>query len=355
MLVCLKTEANSDKPNYRIRKILAIIYILFTGLRGANVGVDTPIYYRHYYTYGELGCIFVEPGFDWINRFCYHQGWESWTLFLICTSLTILPVYFMLNTLNRKEYTISALLFYGTTFVTISNGMRQAVVCGVFLYLMSFFFNKNRLNKKELSVYIGGILISTLMHVTAIFLLPLLFLSKLHIKRNIYVILYALSFAFCFLNIGSYIPYISIGERDYERYAFGNAVVKQASLLGFTVSSCLRIIIVYIMYKTNSFKRYRVLSHLVMLAFFLSNLGFNVPIIGRVTMYFSWFVFIIIAKMFSDYRLMNKRSIAIEWLAIATIYIVLTVYSIISPTNRILPYTIYWENNNYEKYIDFGL
>lgn len=355
LFICLKHESKCANANITIRRCIAIVYTLFLGLRGANVGVDTPIYYRHFYLFGQWGCDFVERGFDWINRFCYHQGWESWTLFLICAALTIIPVYLMLNKLGRKEYTIAALLFYGTTFITIANGMRQAVVCGVFLYLMSFYYDKNTFSKKEVAIYILGILASSLMHATSLFLLPLLLLTKIKIRKQLYVFIYLLSFVFVFIDISPYIPDISLGVRDYGRYSSGNALNSHASYLGFSINSVLKILIVYVMYKIDAFEKYRLLSHLVIIAFILSNIGFNIPIVGRVTMYFSWFVFILLAKMYSSYKLYELQFLNLQWLAITIIYLVLTVYSITSPANKVLPYTIYWQNNNYEMYIDDGL
>ena len=71
----------SKKPRILVSWLLPVIFALLVGLRGTNVGVDTGNYYNHFYFYGKYGCDFVEPGFDWINRFCYAMKWESWTSF----------------------------------------------------------------------------------------------------------------------------------------------------------------------------------------------------------------------------------------------------------------------------------
>lgn len=348
----LQKEAKSPLPNMTIRRIIPLLFTLFVGLRGANVGQDTGVYYEHYYLFGQWGCSFVEPGFDWINRLCYHQGWESWTLLLICAALTIFPVYLMLNKLKRNEYTIVAMLFYCCTFSTLANGIRQSVVCGTFLYLMSFYFDKGSINKKDFAIYVGSILISSLIHTTALFLLPFLFLYKLPSNKNIYVLLFILSFLFLFIDISPYLPEISIGNRDYGRYV-ENIKIKQASGLGFLGTTVIKFLILYAMCKYDSFRKHRVLTHLVMFSFILANLGFNIPMIGRVTMYFTWFTYVMIAKLYVEESMVISTKLnSLNWYSMLLIcYIILVVHGIFSPTNKLNPYTTYWQEHNYENYL----
>lgn len=350
--VLLRQEAKSIAPNMRIRQLLAVLFVLFVGLRGANVGQDTAVYYQHYYYFGQWGCNFVEPGFDWINRFCYHQGWESWTMFVICSALTVFPVYKMMNKLSREEYTIVAMFFYCTTFATIANGMRQAVVCGVFFYLMSLFFNKNTYSKKELAIYFSCMFLSTLMHVSILLLLPVLFLTKVPANKNFYLIAYVLSFAFLFIDASVFLPDISIGNRDYGRY-LENLHVKQASGLGFFGVTSLKILILYCMCKYNAFSKYRMLSHFVMFYLILGNLGFNLPIISRVSMYFTWFTYIMIAKLYCEGKQTGKvvpYTVNI-WTIIFACYFLLQMNTIFTTRNHLTPYTTYWQVNDYMNYI----
>lgn len=348
VIVLLIQEAKCPVPNMRIRRIIPILFTLFIGLRGANVGQDTGVYYQHYYMFGQWGCDFVEPGFDWINRFCYHQGWESWTLFLVCAALTVYPVYLTMNKLSRKEYTIMALFFYCCTYATVANGMRQAVACAIFVYLMSFYFDKTEYTKKEVLLFFLGVFVTALMHASILLLLPVLLLNKLPANRLVYVALYFLSFSFLFIDVSNYLPDITFGNREYGHYV-ENVVISKASGLGFWGTTILRCLILYIMYITNAFKKYRLLSHFVMFSFILINMGYNIPMIGRINMYFSWFVYVIIAKMYAD----RKSDVSIKpiWTMVFACYIILTIHGVFSESNKLNPYTTYWQNNQYEKHL----
>lgn len=348
----LQKEYRFPSPNMFIRNVIPILFTLFVGLRGANVGQDTAVYYQHYYMFGEFGCDFVEPGFDWINRFCYHQGWDSWTLLLICAALTVFFIYKMLNKLERGEYTISAMFLYCCTFTTLANGMRQAVVCGIFLYLVSFYFDKVTYSKKEIFIYIVGILLSSLMHVSVLLLIPVLLLNKVPANKKIYLIIYVLSFSFLFYDVSGFLPNISLGNRDYGRYA-ENVHIAKASGLGFFATTFLKLLIFYSMYKYDAFEKCRMLSHFVMFYFILANLSFSIPIINRVSMYFTWFTFILIAKLYDEQKRLGKiRPYSINvWTFIFGCYVVLQVYGIFSTSNHLTPYTTFWQNNDYQNYI----
>ena len=54
LLILLKLERRKASTNNVFRYIIPAVYIFLVGLRGANVGVDTPVYYDHYYTFGSL-------------------------------------------------------------------------------------------------------------------------------------------------------------------------------------------------------------------------------------------------------------------------------------------------------------
>lgn len=352
VIILLQKEAKSPLPNMYIRRFVAVAYTLFVGLRGANVGQDTAVYYQHYYTFGQWGCNFVERGFNMINMFCYHQGWESWTLFLTCAILTVLPVYLMMNKLPRKEFTIVATLFYCCSFTVLANGMRQAVVCGVFLYMMSYYFKKTTYHFKDLTIYITGIAVSSWMHESILLLLPILLFNKVPANQRIYVVLYMLSFLFLFIDVSSYLPTISVGNLDYSRYV-ENVHVRRASGLGFLATTTQKVLILICMCKYNAFKKYRMLSHFVMFFLILGNLGYSLPIVSRISVYFLWFVYVMIAKLYVEQDSLGRiKPYTLNiWMMIFACYVILHVHGIFSTSNHLLPYTTYWQENNYMNYI----
>lgn len=189
LLMLLKFERQMPNEQNSYRFLIPLVYILFIGLRGANVGVDTPVYYQHYYTFGQWGCDFVEVGFDWLNRFCYHQGWSQAPFFVICAAFAIIPVSYAVNSnLTRKEYSIFMLLFCTTTFITFCNGMRQSMACGIFFFLIFFVSKSTKSFTYKVSIYILGIIFASLFHASIFLVSPLILLNRISLSnKNIYL------------------------------------------------------------------------------------------------------------------------------------------------------------------------
>lgn len=351
LVMLLAIESNSKADN-KIRWIIPIIYILFIGLRGANVGFDTATYYDHYYSFGEDGCDFVEIGFDWINRFCYHLGFSQAPFFIICAAIPILCVTIpAAKRLSRKEYTCFMLLFCTTTFSTFCNGMRQNIACGLFFALMIYLQDTTIKYWKSFVIFIIGILLASLFHVSVLFVIPFFFVRHLKVSPIIFTLIYLFSFIFVYYNVSMYFPAIELGERDYSRYLGGDLTNQKASSLGFIAVTIRNILLMLIVFLTKAYKRYPFLSNMTLMFFVMTNLGFNIPIISRFNMYFVFFYTLLIARTISDNK-SNKNSITtLLALSLMAVIIVLTVYAVVSPANKLYPYCFYWDNSNYFKYL----
>lgn len=336
ILVSLLILERNDRPRRKLyRTIILLLYILIVGLRGTNVGVDSFTYYEHYYTYGKWGCDFIEPGFDWLNRILYAQGYEANSLFITMAAITVLFFYLALNRLD-KEYSISAFCVYLLTFAFLVNGMRQGVACAVFLYAYKF------IQEKKPIPYILLIAFAGLFHASALILLPLYFVLRYALPSLWYIVLYILSFAGLFIDLSVYIPEIGFGVRDYSGYV-ENMKFAQASWTGFIVSTLLNIGILYLMFSNQMFKKLPVLSNLVFAAFLFKNLGFSMPIMSRITIYFSWFVFLLYPILLQKNQRYLFRSRELTFGFLITINGAIWINAIFSPANKLLPYTFFWE------------
>ncbi len=348
----LKLERTRPSTNNWVRKAIPLLYILFVGLRGANVGVDTPVYYQHYFTFGQWGCDFVEVGFDWINQFCYHQGWSQAPFFSICAAFAILPVAFAINNrTSRKEYSIFMLLFCTMTFISLCNGMRQNMACGIFFGLIMYLQDTTLKHMYVVVIYITIAVFASLFHASVLLVLPLYFLKFLKLSNKTYTTIYVLSYLMIFVNIYSYIPDIEIGNRDYSRYAGGELTNNTASSLGFIATSIRNIIILLLLFKFKAFQKYPLIANISFMMLVFTNLGYNIPLMGRINMYFSFFNLFMISIIFAAYKdgKFSGGSILVHLLA--TIIIILSVYGFISPVNKVIPYTFYWQNSSYENFI----
>ena len=336
MSILLFIERTDKNIRRLCRVLIPILYALFIGLRGKSNGVDTYTYYEHYYTYGRWGCDFVEPGFDWINRLCFSMGWEANSLFLAMAGVTCLFLYLSLEKLNNKDYTVSAFFIYLFTFPFLVNGMRQGVAVAVFFYAYRFIIDRNWLS------YVISILFASLFHASALLLLPIYLLNQYRLSRNLYTIIYLLSFLGIFIDISSYLPEIELGNRDYSNYAT-EVDMQSASSLGFIVTTLLNVVVFYLIQKNKLYNKIPLLFNFVLIDFCLKNLGFSIPIIGRMTIYFSWFIFLLYPNIIFSCKnyLFNNRMITIT--LILFIYVSIWLNSLFTTGNKLLPYHFFWE------------
>lgn len=333
-LLILERNDKSHRKLYRI--IIPLLYVFLIGLRGNNVGVDSNTYYDHYYTYGKWGCDFIEPGFDWLNRVLYAQGYEANSLFVAMAAISLLFLYLALDRLDRN-YSISAFCVYLLTFTFFVNGMRQGVVCAIFFYAYKF------IEEEKFIRYVSLLLFASLFHASSFLLIPLYFLKNHALPSFWYVVIYILSFGGLFLDLSAYMPQIDLGMRDYSSYV-EEVNTEHASYLGFGVVSLLELLVFTLMLRNKIFKSMPLLANLVFLGFIFRNLGFNLPIVGRITIFFSWFVYLMYPIILAPDKIPMFRSRQFTCILLLVINGALWCNGILSPANKLLPYKFYWED-----------
>ena len=185
----------------------------------------------------------------------------------------------------------------------------------------------------------------------AVSLLPQ-FLKYLHLSNKQYVSIYILSFMFLFVKVSSFIPEIQISNRDYSGYVDTNFANQSASSLGFFISTLKNILFLTILVKSRLFEKYALWSNLTFLTLVFLNVGYSVPLIGRINMYFVFFSTVMLAIVFAnrnEYK--NTNNIIMQLLIL--IVLVMSVYGYVSTANKLLPYNFYWETPDYSKYLKF--
>lgn len=328
------------------RMLACICFVGMIGLRSPLVGVDSLTYYRHFYTYGNFGCHFVEQGFDLLTRILYHMGQEYTSLFFACALLTAIPIFL---TLERCEhYLASSLMLYSLSLVMCVNGIRQVVVCGMFLYAIKYIENRNIIK------YVFFIIIGYFFHASVLILLPLYFVLNMKYSNKVYILFYLLSFVFVLIPPSSIIEailsHLNFGLRDYSKL-HSDVGVETASTLGFVYASILRLLIFFLILKTQSVENKCVLTNLVFLSIVLPNLGYFIPLFSRITMYFTWFSYLLVPYLLAKYcQGFHNKYIQISLLFVF-LYSIGFCNSILSKSNKMLPYTFCWEYDNHKKSI----
>ena len=92
------------------------------------------------------------------------------------------------------------------------------------------------------------------------------------------------------------------------------------------------------------FLYYPLLFNLVFLSFILKNIGFNIPIVGRITIYFTWFLYLVYPLILGVSKFPLFRSRFVTYCLILVINAAIWLNGILSPANKLLPYKFYWED-----------
>lgn len=165
---------------------VAVLVILFQGLRSFSVGTDLAAYLPAYLDIGENLSIFkdefeymnFEPGYVLLNKILYICGFDR-RMFLICMAAIIqIPIFVTLYK-NSTSPLLSILIYFAFgNFLMTFSGLRQAIV-------MSLCFSAYSLIKdKKIIPFFIVILFSALFHKSGLFCLILYPLYHLKLKKR---------------------------------------------------------------------------------------------------------------------------------------------------------------------------
>lgn len=155
-----------------------LIFTLIAGLR-YNVGVDYPFYLSEYISLQEYGHTHrktYEQGYYFITKLLADADLHFFFFFAFWAALQISLIYYALR--NRKFLLpyIGLFIMLSSFFLDWMNGIRQAVAECFFIYSICF------IKERKLIPYIIIILLASLIHKSAIILLPFYFILYKPIK-----------------------------------------------------------------------------------------------------------------------------------------------------------------------------
>lgn len=187
-----------------------------------GISIDYPLYTKGFYDVvnGEAGL--VEVGFQALEKLCaVVSNGEPWSLFLATSFITVICFFSGLR--NSKNYLLSVVLFFSLgIYFDAFNGIRQYIVISVFIMLYPLI--KGGSWKK----YVVFSLLCSLIHTSALLMIPLYFLRNLKINKFLYltIAIFALllkdSILAYMIGIISYFP-------KYNEYLLRNTLFNQVS------------------------------------------------------------------------------------------------------------------------------
>lgn len=322
---------------FAIFRITALVMIiLLIGLR-SNVGVDYPQYYDIFSNFKNVPN-YLEPGFRYIVKWFGTFG--PMALSTLFASITILFVYPTLKKYS-KWYSLSLFLFLiAGGYSGMINGVRQSVALSIFFYSSRFILNR------EFHNYLFFICIAGLFHYSAFALLPVYFIFRERATTKTYLIFFLLSLFLYFTNYHSQLiielmlkisPWLTNRYQNLleaERYL---AQTEVRTGLGFLFRILLGFIIILHNNKITKKAEDKLFFNLYFLYLCLHLLFFNVYILMRVLIYFSWFQFLVFDRFILLY---NKRSSGLVSYVFIIALTMLFIATILNPHMRMLPYKI---------------
>ncbi|MFW6008878.1 MAG: EpsG family protein [archaeon] len=333
------------KQQYYIKKFVSFkllslfLLIIMVGFR-YNVGADYNSYVNYFenlnvnnpFDYSKF-----EPAYTFINYIIKQNGWGVEIVFLVSAFITLFFVYKTLNSYS-KIYSFSLFLFLvDGGYSNICNLVRQGVAISL------FFFSVKYIIEKKFYIYVFLIVIASLFHYSALFLIPVYFIADYNFSRKIYFFIYFISLLFLFTNIIYYLAdFISPFLFDYGRYLeseYFTRVTQVDTGLGFLFHNIVGIILIFFKNKiVKKDDKNIYFFNLYFISLCTNLIFYRVYILLRMVKYFTWFKFLVLDKFILCF---NKNSRKIVLFLIFILYYIIFMYTV-HTGSHISPYKFYF-------------
>lgn len=267
------------------------------------------------YDFNNPFSLFYEPGWVILNFLFQSLGFFSLNIFLALLSC-IVYYKFVKNYVHRSLYWLAVFIYVFTpAFLLLqSSAMRQSV--GV----MIFIFSIDYLVKKRFFPYLLLILLASLFHYSAIFLIfvyPLVYFNKkIQIFSGIYLIFtYSLLFLFS-KNLAPIFKDLLLNVNDkYSAYTDQGSVNSGFGFIYFTF-----LLVILLFNDKNHTKEIGLISKISILSFFIIPFGLIIEMSGRFALYLSPTLVVIYPNLVFNFKAMYVKNLFIIILIIFTLY-----------------------------------
>ncbi|MEI1704045.1 EpsG family protein [Acinetobacter baumannii] len=322
---------------------LVFVLVLFAGLRG-NIEPDY-LNYKDIYDNAKMDInIGVEPAFFYFNKFvAYWGGNFQWVILLMALFSITLKINFFLN--NSKNFAFSILIYYCSMFFLYDFiAIRQALAMAFFMISIPY------LIERKFFPYLCFVALASLVHISALVLLPLFFFihysynkvflySILGLCTLITVLQTDIKLVSVVLNYLSLPGFASDKLDIYAKEDVYAALSLRQLLLGF--------VFIFFFSKKDD-KMIQVLLNIYILGIVIGTLLNEIPQLSfRLKAYFLWsesvLVVFYIYKIFKNYSLLR----VFIYLVLASLYIY-SLYNYLDILSQrhigfIYPYKLFFE------------
>lgn len=323
------TNALSNK-NKNYQNLIVIIALLtlfiFAALRSVNIGADTRQYVSHFIkisntdfsdlnNYSHIWYGDIEPGYKIYNKLLSFISRNPQAITVANSFIQILLISILIFRDSKHKW-LSVFLYYTFCFYQTALNLTPSSFVSYFVFL-SFPFIKN----KRLIAFLAFVLIGMTFHTSAIFFIPLYFLSKIKISpKSMFAVL-----VICLLCTLGYTTFLSIivniVPSKYVWYIDSTIEHRQffVELLVY-ISHLIVIIFCFMLLSRNKRKQFLVDNPVMSWAFIFETvlyvLSTQSSMFSRGAFLFSPYVIIIIPELLNAIEDKKKKFIATSCIVI---------------------------------------
>ena len=333
----------ADKYNSRLlRNMLIGYWVIMTGFRGYEVGIDTGNYVEMWYTTLIGAPVYCEIGFQWLMQLLQRYSQSPTILFVICSIITFgLLIVRLWDFRKIASFSMMIAVLYMLVVLPSMNTMRQFCAISIVFFCTRYLFRKQYLK------FLLGIVGASFLHTSS--LLGILFIGfellewkQFTFKKKVcYVILILTGL---FLSGLAY----DLVYSEYGHY-FENETVKPGIL---TTGLFLFITFAYV---TSNLNKKRCItfcaidkSHFLIqvsfvayiIAIILQSLGYFFQYMDRIGLIYSIWGVVFWGILF---KLTKRRSLTILFFMAMLLFVAYPFILILTSNSlKVLPYSICW-------------
>ncbi len=313
--------SNKNKNYQNVIVIIALLLLfIFAALRSINIGADTRQYVSHFlkisntnisdfsnYNNGWYGD--VEIGYKFYNKFISFFSKNPQAITIVNSLVQILLISILIFRDSKHKW-LSVFLYYTFCFYQTALNLTPSSFVSYFVFL-SFPFIKN----KKLIAFLAFVLIGMTFHTSAIFFIPLYFLSKIKISpKSMFAVLCIC--LFCMIGYSTFLSIIiNIIPAKYVWYIDSAREHAHTSVeLLVYISHFIALVFCLLMLNKQKRKKFIEDNPVMLWAFIFETvlyvLSTQSSMFSRGAFLFSPFVIIMIPEILNTIDNKNKRFIA---------------------------------------------
>lgn len=321
------SSLNFERVKYLVAVVSGLPLFILSAFR-YGIGTDYFTYVEIFEDYASKGYrAGLEPLYYLLNRFIGVVDVNYQWIFIVCSAIYILFLYFSIFR-DSDSPLMSIFLIFGMIFYFSSlNLMRQHVACAILLFSLKY------VRERNFALFLVFVLLATGIHYSSILFLFVYFIYNVKLTpKNAFVFV-----AISIVLSGILVKIISIiaSNTKYAMYISDDSGFSTQTILGILVQLAI-IVVASIYYKDD--KKYNLYYWLQTIAIIVTILGGYIGIVSRLKWMFSLPAIILMPMLISNCKNEKTRTVISACIILGFLAYALIVVGILG-SQEVIPYT----------------